>query len=327
MDFGPLSPEDEQFLYETFMKLTSREFSDRLERTCSEDDSEESIDIPLVDFFDYDEEPEGYTSPIECTLSTVPKQPVFNEMYPSSPSPCESPVSLFPPIHLDTLFTEESPLVASEIIPSPTSMQIPQQPQELPQLKEEVNPIAPNELTPPSSTQAESSLVQSTQAESSLVQSTQAESALVQFIDLKNLYEKAQVRRKGTSEQRLVDCRIHMISNFQVEPCNVQVWVQRFAEIKGFQNYVQLPVIVEKTLPTMQCFSVNLDAVYLTSLGNRFYQLSTTDRQRKNRFILHAYLIFPDNSIAQFDSEPFLIRSRKISPNPRKPRTASSHPL
>ena len=55
MDFGPLSPEDEQFLYETFMKLTSREFSDRLERTCSEDDSEESIDIPLVDFFDYDE--------------------------------------------------------------------------------------------------------------------------------------------------------------------------------------------------------------------------------------------------------------------------------
>ena len=156
--------------------------------------------------------------------------------------------------------------MASEIIPSPTSMQIPQQPQELPQLKEEVNPIAPNELTPPSSTQAESSLVQSTQAESSLVQSTQAESALVQFIDLKNLYEKAQVRRKGTSEQRLVDCRIHMISNFQVEPCNVQVWVQRFAEIKGFQNYVQLPVIVEKTLPTMVRYDIRQRRAYWVAL-------------------------------------------------------------
>ena len=78
-----------------------------------------------------------------------------------------------------------------------------------------------------------------------------AELAGVHFIDLKDLYEKAQVRRRGTSEQRLVDCRIHMVANFLTIPCDIQVWVRRFTEIKGFQNTAQLPVSIEKTLPNM----------------------------------------------------------------------------
>lgn len=70
-----------------------------------------------------------------------------------------------------------------------------------------------------------------------------------------------------------------------------------------------------------QYFSINLDAVYLTSLGTRFYQLSTTDRFRRNRFIIDVTMTFADRSRANFKSEPFLVRSRKQSPNPRKKRS------
>jgi hypothetical protein len=83
----------------------------------------------------------------------------------------------------------------------------------------------------------------------------------VHFIDLKDLYEKAQVRRKGQSEQRLVESRIHMVANFLAVPRSVQVWVQRFADIKGFQKTVQLPVAIEKTMPNMVNKTFLLDRV------------------------------------------------------------------
>ncbi|CAB3979589.1 Hypothetical predicted protein [Paramuricea clavata] len=300
MESELFSVEDELFLFETFLKLSSQDYNDEAEVFISEDESDESLDVPLLDFFMYEKEPEQCPSPVDTIPSPTPPQQFFPQHYPRSPSPCESPTSLFPPIHLENILPPCTP--TPSVISTPPSTPLPQQSPSFPPPEYKIEPIPEPTYTPPTA---------------------DAESAGVHFIDLKDLYEKAQVRRKGTSEQRLVDCRIHMVANFLTVPCNVQVWVQRFAEIKGFQNTVELPVTIEKILPNMQYFSVNLDAVYMTSLGNKFYQLSTTDRFRKNRFVIHVNLMFEDNSIAQFKSEPFLIRSRKLSPNPRKPRSYS----
>ena len=164
----------------------------------------------------------------------------FPNAYPRSPSPCESPTSLFPPIQLENIlpsFTSVPP-VCSTAPPTPLPQHTPTfVPQDI---KLEPLPEPVPELVPEPAPQP-----------TYAPRTPDADSAGVHFIDLKDLYEKAQVRRKGTSEQRLVDCRIHMVANFLTIPRNVQVWVRRFTEIKGFQNTIQLPVTVEKTLPNM----------------------------------------------------------------------------
>lgn len=174
-------------------------------------------------------EPEQCPSPVETIPSPTSPQLFFPQAYPRSPSPCESPTSLFPPIRLENiLFPNPATPPLATPPPTPLPPQTPQftiqefKPEPLPQ------PIFSPPPPPP-----------------------EAESAGVHFIDLKDLYEKAQVRRRGTSEQRLVDCRIHMFASFSTIPSNVQVWVRRFAEIKGFQSTVELPVTIEKTLPNM----------------------------------------------------------------------------
>ena len=301
METDLLSVEDELFLFETFLRLSSPDYNEEAEVFFSEDESDVSLDVPLSNFFINDNEFELCPSPVDTLFSPNPPQQFFPQNYPRSPSPCESPTSLFPPIRLENIVPPctPTPPVISTPPPTPLLQQTPTFP--VPEFKPE--PIPQPVFPPPT---------------------PDADSAGVHFIDLKDLYEKAQVRRKGQSEQRLVESRIHMVANFLVVPRSVQVWVRRFADIKGFQNTVQLPVAIEKTMPNMQYFSVDLDAVYKTEMGNKFYQLSTTDRFRKNRFVIHVNLLFEDNSVAQFKSEPFLIRSRKLSPNPRKPRSYSN---
>lgn len=46
-----MSVDDELFLFETFLKLSSQDYSDDTEAFCSEDDSDACLDVPLSDFF------------------------------------------------------------------------------------------------------------------------------------------------------------------------------------------------------------------------------------------------------------------------------------
>ena len=179
-------------------------------------------------------------SPVDTIPSPTSPPQFFPNTFPRSPSPCESPISLFPPIQLENILPSFTPAPSACSTPPPillpehTPAFVPQEiklepvPESVPEPVPE--PVPQPIYAPPT---------------------PDADSAGVHFIDLKDLYEKAQVRRKGTSEQRLVDCRIHMVANFLTIPRSVQVWVRRFTEIKGFQNTIQLPVTVEKTLPNM----------------------------------------------------------------------------
>lgn len=169
-------------------------------------------------------------SPVDMVPSpTFPEQFVFPPNYPESPPSCESPISLFPPIQIESILPPctPTPLAVSSTVPSTS---LPQQPPSFSPTEYEMKPIPEAIYISPSS---------------------EADTASVYFIDLKDLYEKAQVRRKGTSEQRLVDCRIHMVANFFTNAPHIQVWVRRFADIKGFQNTVQLPVAIDMTLSNM----------------------------------------------------------------------------
>lgn len=296
MEGRHFTEDDELFLFETFVKLTSRD----VEKNCLLFDSDES-DIPLSEFFLFEKDAE-YPSPME---TSSPDSDTSQAFFPSdfsqqsSPSPCESPISIFPPLRLDSVFTcPPSPVSLSPTSP-PTTPFLPSSP-----IPQQAGNAIQTAYTPPPTT---------------------AETAKVNFIDLKDLYEKTQVRRGGTSEQRLVDCRVHMFANYTGTTAlyDIEVDVQRYPETDKLEDIMQFPVTVEKTLPNTQYFSINLDAVYLTALGKKFYQLSTTDRFKKNRFIISVTLTFADDSRARFKSEPFLIRSRKQSPNPRKPRSYS----
>ena len=65
-----------------------------------------------------------------------------------------------------------------------------------------------------------------------------------------------------------------MVANFLIVPRNVQVWVRRFADIKGFQNTVQLPVTIEKTMPNMVIDIFTLDIILLGKHQLHLYNIS-----------------------------------------------------
>jgi hypothetical protein len=55
MESELFSVEDELFLFETFLKLSSQDYyNDEAEVFISEDESDESLDVPLLDFFMYE---------------------------------------------------------------------------------------------------------------------------------------------------------------------------------------------------------------------------------------------------------------------------------
>ena len=54
MESDLFSMEDELFLFETFLKLSSQDYNDEAEVFFSEEDSDVSLDVPLYDFFMYD---------------------------------------------------------------------------------------------------------------------------------------------------------------------------------------------------------------------------------------------------------------------------------
>ena len=51
METALLSVEDELFLFETFLRLSSPDYNDEAEVFFSEDESDVSLDVPLSDFF------------------------------------------------------------------------------------------------------------------------------------------------------------------------------------------------------------------------------------------------------------------------------------
>ena len=72
-------------------------------------------------------------------------------------------------------------------------------------------------------------------------------------LHLKDLYEKTQVRRRGVSEQRLVDCHVHMFSHFTSTLYNIEVYVCRYPKTGDLEDKTQLPVALQKTLPNTVC--------------------------------------------------------------------------
>ena len=144
---------------------------------------------------------------------------------PGSSSPCESPISLFPPLHLDNLFTPPPSL-------PPTSPTVDSPAEPISPSVEPTDYFSPSHHTPAPS---------------------DADFARVHFIDLKDLYEKTQVRRRGVSEQRLVDCHVHMFSHFTSTLYNIEVYVCRYPKTGDLEDKTQLPVALQKTLPNTVC--------------------------------------------------------------------------
>ena len=165
-------------------------------------------------------------SPTETTPFRDSPQPLFPLSYcdGSSPSRCDSPMSQIPPLHQDNKFTRCSP--------SPS-----------------LSPTSPTITIPPSSPNLQSPdyALQTVYGPYSVL----ADSASIHFIDLKETYEKTQVRRGGISEQRLVDCRVHMLANFSKTYTHIEVYVHRYPETGEVEDKMLFPITVEKTLPNM----------------------------------------------------------------------------
>ncbi|XP_031574131.1 uncharacterized protein LOC116307937 [Actinia tenebrosa] len=139
----------------------------------------------------------------------------------------------------------------------------------------------------------------------------------VEFLNLREVYEKAQTRINRKSRQRIIKGRVDMVVTFDAQIQDIAVMVERIPKARALAGdqcgQVSLEVSVEKLELNKQYFSVDLDSIYLAQDGRTpVYKLSTVDAERRNRFHLAIVVIFIDGTRSQtIFSRPFLLRSKK----------------
>ncbi|XP_032233948.1 uncharacterized protein LOC116616144 isoform X2 [Nematostella vectensis] len=141
----------------------------------------------------------------------------------------------------------------------------------------------------------------------------------VQFLNLKQVYLKAQSRVGRESKQRLIDSRVRMIATFHAQIQQIHVYVERAPESAMLcgDHTGRVPLTVkmgELATVDKQYFSVDLDSVYTSPQGMPVYKLSTVDADKRNRFrIVVIVVCLGDTKSTPHYSRPFLIRSRRSS--------------
>lgn len=139
--------------------------------------------------------------------------------------------------------------------------------------------------------------------------------ANVTVLDLKDVYEKGQSRRKANSEQRLLNADVHLTASAQKQIQGICAYVERCPEaariLQDLNGRVPLDVVYSKKDPFEPHFSVNLDSVYMSHKGIKVYELSRVKGEERNIFRLIVVLHFPDGTTKEFTSKQFQVQSKK----------------
>lgn len=144
---------------------------------------------------------------------------------------------------------------------------------------------------------------------------TEDTKANVTVLDLKDVYDKGQSRRKANSEQRLLKADVRLKATAQKQIQGVSAYVERCPEaariLQDLNGRVPLEVEYSKKEPFFVNFSVNLDSVYITHKGIKVYELSRVKGEERNIFRLIVVLHFLDGSTKEFISKHFQVQSKK----------------
>lgn len=156
----------------------------------------------------------------------------------------------------------------------------------------------------------------------SYIAKTLESSLRVSFVDLKPVYEKAQIRVGRQSKQRFKKGtgRMKIVVASEAQIRDIDVYVERTAAAAALcgDKSGQVPlktVKLENFDWNKQTFSLDLDSVYLSPKGTPVYKLSTVDSDRRNRFRLVVVVVFIDGTRSKpFNSRQFLLKSKQTGP-------------
>lgn len=145
---------------------------------------------------------------------------------------------------------------------------------------------------------------------------TEDTKANVIVLDLKDVYEKGQMRRNASSEQRLLNAEVNLKATAQKAIQGVCAFVERCPEaariLQDLNGRVELePVVYSRKEPFAANFSVNLDSVYSSQKGIKVYELSRVKGEERNIFRLVVVLHFVDGTTKEFTSKHFQVQSKK----------------
>ncbi|PFX23603.1 uncharacterized protein LOC111332759 [Stylophora pistillata] len=143
---------------------------------------------------------------------------------------------------------------------------------------------------------------------------TEDTKANVTILDLKDVYEKGQMRRNANSEQRLLDAEVHLMATSQKPIQDVRAYVERCPEaariLQDMNGRVSLNLVYSKKDLFVANFAVNLDSVYSNN-GIKVYELSRVKGEERNIFRVIVVLHFADGTTKEFISKSFQVQSRK----------------
>ncbi|XP_020603152.1 uncharacterized protein LOC110042142 isoform X1 [Orbicella faveolata] len=153
----------------------------------------------------------------------------------------------------------------------------------------------------------------------------------VEITDLKDVYDKFQIKKvltseeaekSSTSEQRIAQGKVSGVvwTSGQIE--TITAFVQRTPEAaeKAHDTIgpVELRVSYEKHGVQSIHFSIDLDSVYKTPKGELVYSLDRVEMEMRNMWQLVIVVELIDGSTQQFTSKEFRIRTRPRPP-PKQP--------
>lgn len=138
----------------------------------------------------------------------------------------------------------------------------------------------------------------------------------VTILDLKDVYEKGQMRRNANSEQRLLDAEVHLMATSEKPIQDVRAYVERCPEaariLQDTNGRVSLDLVYSKRDLFVANFAVNLDSVYSNN-GIKVYELSRVKGEERNIFRVVVVLHFADGTTKEFISKNFQVQSKKVT--------------
>ncbi|XP_073242440.1 uncharacterized protein [Porites lutea] len=150
----------------------------------------------------------------------------------------------------------------------------------------------------------------------------------IQLDDLRDVYDKVQIKKLPCSEQRIAKGKVNGVAWTEGQIKSIRANVERTPEAAGkvsdriHVGPTELQVSYEKYEANAVHFSVDLDSVYKTPTDELVYSLDKVEVEERNRWQIAITVELIDGFVRQFTSKGFRIRTRPKAPKPDAPGTA-----